>query len=111
MNSSVCVCVFVSLTLLHAAVVRRLGPARRGRRAPPGLAERVAPVDALPGAEAHASAGAGADVGRRVGQPGEVLRLGGRHREAHRGHGRVTLQGGGEKEKTGRGGAGDGVTE
>lgn len=79
------------LTLLYAAVLRRVSPSSScgsGRRgASRHLAERLAAADAFPGPEAHAGPGAGADVGRRVGQPREVLRLGGRHREAHRRHG------------------------
>lgn len=72
-------------TLLHAAVVRRAtrSCSGAGRR----LGERVASIDALFGTEAHPGAGAGADVGRRFRQSREVLRLGGRHREAHRRHG------------------------
>lgn len=81
-----CVCVCLFFTLVHTAVFRRVGPSSC-RPASRHLAEWVASIDALPGAESHAGAGAGADVGRRVGQPREVLRLGGRHREAHRCHG------------------------
>lgn len=72
------------LTLLHAAVLRRVGPSSSSRgHARRRLAERVAAVDALPGAEAYAGARAGADVGRRVRQSREVLGLGGCDREAH----------------------------
>ena len=77
-----CVC----FTLVHAAVFRCVAPSSC-RPASRHLAEWVASIHALPGAESHAGAGAGADVRRRVGQPREVLRLGGRHREAHRCHG------------------------
>lgn len=74
----------VRVTLVNTAVVRRAYPRGSASRR---FTERLAPVHALLGAEANASAGAGADVGRGVGQPREVLGLGGRHGEAHRCHG------------------------
>lgn len=72
-------------TLFHAAVVRCAICSRCGARR--HLGERVTSIDALFGTEAHLCAGAGADVGRCFRQSRQVLRLGGRHREAHRRHG------------------------
>lgn len=79
-----CVC----FTLVYAAAVRRFVPSHSSKRRPTcgPLAHQVAAIDALPGAEANMGGRAGADVGRRVGQPREVLGLGGRHREADRRH-------------------------
>lgn len=73
----------VFFTLIHTAELRRVAPSSSSCPASRRIAERVTSIDALPGAKAHAGAGAGADVRRRVGQPREVLRLGGCHREAH----------------------------
>ena len=83
-----CVCCVSGalFTLLCVAVVGRLRASSSSSRCGSsrgGVAERVAPVHALPGAEAHAGARSGADVRGCVRQPGEVLRLGGRHGEAH----------------------------
>lgn len=74
------------VTLLRAAVVWRASPTSRCH-ASGRLAQWVTAIDALLRAEANAGARAGADVWRRVGQPREVLCLGGCHREAHRCHG------------------------
>lgn len=75
------------LTLVYAAVIRGVSPSscRSRRHTSRNFAEWVTSVGAV-WLEAHTGTGAQADVRRQVWPPWEVLRLSGRHGEAHRCH-------------------------